>query len=86
MVTKFHFCLSVLMPMFTKSARGGPVLVLEGFRFHPHKKRKLGVLNKIRWQCAMHRIGCSAAVHTVDNEMIACRNTHNHAPPRFPTL
>lgn len=62
---------------FVRSLRGNPLILLQGFKFY--KYRTIGL--KSRWQCSTHNSkGCTAFVHTIDDEIIKVKNDHNHPP------
>ncbi|KAL0831910.1 hypothetical protein ABMA28_001429 [Loxostege sticticalis] len=58
------------------SSRGGVVICIEGYRFSKHRTSGF----KTRWYCATHHHrGCTAVIFTIEtNEIIRCKNIHNH--------
>lgn len=57
------------------SSQGKPLIKIGSYRFCI--KAADGV--KIRWRCSTHNAkGCSAVIHTIDNEMVKIFNVHNH--------
>ncbi|KAI5646796.1 FLYWCH zinc finger domain-containing protein [Phthorimaea operculella] len=69
---------SGLEPVFTTSNFGNPLIQIGKYKFglDPNYKNKPGP--KKRWRCNLICRGCKAIVITHDNEIISCRNEHNH--------
>ncbi|XP_045496239.1 protein tramtrack, beta isoform isoform X45 [Colias croceus] len=60
---------------FIQSTYGSRLLVLEGFKFSVHRRSKM----KTRWRCSTHHHKrCNAVIHTIDDVIVKCNNTHTH--------
>lgn len=65
-----------LSVFFVPSNKKGRRLILNGYSYYKHLELSL----KVRWRCSMHARGCRACVFTVKDELIYCKNCHNHPP------
>ncbi|KAI5646793.1 FLYWCH zinc finger domain-containing protein [Phthorimaea operculella] len=65
-------------PVFTTNSRGYPMIRIGKYNFGEHSKNKITKGPKKRWQCGMVRKGCRAFLVTFEDEIISCRNEHNH--------
>ncbi|KAI5646722.1 FLYWCH zinc finger domain-containing protein [Phthorimaea operculella] len=67
-----------MMPKFSMSARGFPIIKIGRFNFGEHSLNKIRKGPKKRWICSQTRQGCRAFLVTVEGEIISYRNEHNH--------
>ncbi|KAI5646829.1 FLYWCH zinc finger domain-containing protein [Phthorimaea operculella] len=72
------FLVTVDAPVFTTSIYGNPIIQIGKYKFGLHNdKRRTDPLKK-RWSCNLRGNGCKAYIVTLENEIIAYRNEHNH--------
>ncbi|CAG4945933.1 unnamed protein product [Colias eurytheme] len=64
------------------SRRGKVNIKIGDYTFY--MRSKAGAAGKERWCCTGNKY-CKAALYTVENEVVAIHNEHNHGPfnPRF---
>ncbi|CAH2040271.1 unnamed protein product, partial [Iphiclides podalirius] len=66
-------------PVFVTTSRGARMVSISGSNFYRHCTTGY----KTRWFCATHqRFGCKAVLFTVEDNIVTCRNNHNHPPPK----
>ncbi|KPJ21020.1 hypothetical protein RR48_00712 [Papilio machaon] len=68
-------------PEFIFGSRGNRILRLGKYYYSVHVCATLdnGIV-KTRWYCrTQHSRGCKAVIHTLDDVIVSCKTTHNHA-------
>ncbi|KOB72352.1 Uncharacterized protein OBRU01_12725, partial [Operophtera brumata] len=64
---------SDLNPVFAKSQRGNPVIMIGQYRFN--RVNKYG--SRTRWVCVKAKAGCRASLHTMDNAIVRVWGFHD---------
>ncbi|KAI5646804.1 FLYWCH zinc finger domain-containing protein [Phthorimaea operculella] len=62
-----------LSPVFAKSQRGNPVIMIGRYRFNRVKL----VGGRSRWVCVKAKYGCKAALTTVGNAIVRVTGLHH---------
>lgn len=61
--------------VFTLSRFGNPVIEIGKYRFNKYWRSKGA---KALWECTRKNTRCRARLHTVDDVITKCFNSHNH--------
>ena len=55
---------------------GNPILDIDGYRYYFVRNESKGLRNK--WRCSRHSLGCKATAVTMEKNLVAVTQWHNH--------
>ncbi|KAI5646802.1 FLYWCH zinc finger domain-containing protein [Phthorimaea operculella] len=65
-------------PVFTVNSRGNRMIVIGSYKFSLHTDSKKSAGPKKRWVCSYWSRCCRAVVNTLNDDIVAYKEEHNH--------